>query len=100
MLKNLTPLFPTIAFLTLALGVPSAHAQEAEFWKVTVRPFLQEHCVQCHGKDKHNGDLRLDMLAPEFDSSSSAGIWIEVMDRLNLGEMPPEDQPRPNSVIP
>lgn len=99
MLKKLTSLFPTIAFLNLALGVPSVYAQEADLWKVTVRPFLQEHCVQCHGKDKQNGDFRLDMLAPEFDSSSSAGIWIEVMDRLNLGEMPPEDQPRPNSVI-
>ena len=67
-------------------------------WKATVRPFLHEHCVRCHGTDKQNRDLRLDVLAPEFDSSTKAGVWSEVIDKLNLSEMPPEDQPRPNAT--
>ncbi|MCA9070172.1 MAG: DUF1592 domain-containing protein, partial [Planctomycetaceae bacterium] len=40
-------------------------------------------------------DLRLDTLQADFDSLELAESWIEVMDNLNLGEMPPEGEPRP-----
>ena len=59
--------------------------------------FFKEHCVACHGPDKQKGDLRLDTLTADFDSAAQAGAWIEVMDNLNLGEMPPDDEPRPNT---
>ena len=63
-----------------------------------IRPFLTTHCVRCHGPEKQQGDLRLDMLDDNFTSSDATSIWTEVMDVLNLGEMPPNDQPRPNDV--
>ena len=31
-----------------------------------VKPFLEEHCVRCHGEKKQKGDLRLDTLARDF----------------------------------
>ena len=62
-----------------------------------VRPFLQQHCTKCHGAKQQKSDLRLDTLRPDFASSEHAAVWIEVMDNLNLGEMPPEDQPRPDA---
>ncbi|WP_197442986.1 DUF1592 domain-containing protein [Lignipirellula cremea] len=60
-----------------------------------VRPFLATHCFRCHGEQRQQGDLRLDLLQPDFDSAETLGQWIEVMDNLNLDEMPPADQPRP-----
>jgi hypothetical protein len=63
-----------------------------------IRPFLEKHCVQCHGLKKQKAKLRLDTLAPDFDSLDVAAQWIEVMDSLNLGEMPPEEEPRPDSL--
>jgi mono/diheme cytochrome c family protein len=60
-----------------------------------VNPFFRQHCVKCHGADKQEGELRLDTLAADFATPAVAGRWVEVMDRLNLGEMPPEDEPRP-----
>ena len=60
--------------------------------------FFQKHCVSCHGAKKQEGDLRLDTLNRELSTSAAAERWQEVLDALNLGEMPPEDKPRPANV--
>ncbi len=98
MAVHLARRLPTIALFALLLSAPSAHAQEDDAWRVAIHPFLREHCVPCHGKAKQAGDLRLDTLRPDFASATSAGTWIEVMDRLNLGEMPPPDRPQPSAA--
>ena len=61
-----------------------------------VKPFLQKHCVDCHGPDSQEGNLRLDDLSSKFEDPGTVGKWIEVMDRMNLGEMPPEYMPQPD----
>ncbi len=86
--------------ITVVLGVISskgigAEPLDAEGFRSSVRPFVQRYCVQCHGPESQEADLRLDDLAADFSDSSVAGKWIEVMDNLNLGEMPPEDEPQP-----
>jgi len=87
-----------VPFIALLVCMPQLCAQEVDPWSDSIHPFLKQHCVRCHGPEKQNADLRLDSLAPEFDSSSNAEIWIEVMDKLNLGEMPPDGEPRPDSA--
>ena len=62
-----------------------------------VVPFLEEHCFRCHGPEKQKGRLRLDTLAADFGDSSAAATWVEVLDNINLGEMPPEDEPIPDA---
>jgi hypothetical protein len=84
------------AILFAAFSLP-LRAEDANSWNTVVRPFLNQHCERCHGAKKHEGDLRLDELTSDFDTARTAGIWIEVMDNLNLGEMPPEGEPRPDS---
>lgn len=88
--------------LSCGLGSPchagegqSAAAGSEQFERV-VKPFLTQHCVSCHGNEEPNGDLRLDALPPDFATPRVASQWIEVMDLLNLGEMPPADKPRPD----
>jgi len=63
-----------------------------------VRPYLAAHCIRCHGPAKQEGEMRLDTLALNFGASESMRHWIEVMDRINLGEMPPEKEPRPEAA--
>ena len=59
-----------------------------------VLPILEEHCFQCHGKKKQKGKLRLDTLSPDLlKSRIAAETWHDVRDALNLGEMPPEEEP-------
>lgn len=79
--------------LPLPGKVPALFAPSG--YEALVRPFFARHCTSCHGPDKQEGKLRLDTLVANFTTSESAQHWIEVMDRLNLGEMPPDGQPRP-----
>lgn len=60
-----------------------------------VRPILEDKCFKCHGSKKEKGDLRLDSLSPKLlDDRSAAETWHDVRDAINLGEMPPDDEPR------
>jgi hypothetical protein len=59
--------------------------------------FLQSHCFECHGEKKQKGDRRFDELTLDFQNLDTAWDWEEILDMLNLGEMPPEDEPQPSS---
>lgn len=60
-----------------------------------VKPFLDKHCVACHGPKKLEADLALDLLDADMKESASAARWAVVRERLATAEMPPEDQPQP-----
>ena len=59
--------------------------------------FLDKHCVRCHGPKKVKRDLRIDTLSRDFKKSIDAHLWAEVVERINSGEMPPEDEPQPTA---
>jgi hypothetical protein len=69
--------------------------QDARAFAQQVQPFFTEHCVKCHGADKAEAKLRLDTLAADFQDRPTSDRWVEVLNRINLGEMPPEDEPKP-----
>lgn len=62
---------------------------------VKIRPFLQEHCIACHGAETAKAGLRLDTLPAEFGDPEKARAWQKVVDRVRSGEMPPKKRPRP-----
>ena len=51
--------------------------------------FVAEYCVGCHGEEKQKGDRRLDGLSLDFSDSGNLTLVEEVLDMLNLGDMPP-----------
>ena len=57
--------------------------------------FLEKHCVSCHGPDKEKGELRIDLLSRDFKSGLDTHLWHEVIEKINAGEMPPEDEEQP-----
>ena len=57
--------------------------------------FLQTHCAACHGPDKQKGDLRIDQLSRNFRMGKDAHVWAEVIEKINAGEMPPDEEPQP-----
>lgn len=60
-----------------------------------VRSFLAKHCNDCHGADAPKAGLRLDTLAADASKPEQARVWTKILDRIETGEMPPKDSPRP-----
>ncbi len=85
-----------LAALVCCLGWGLADSAKADDFATQVQPFLTAHCVKCHGAEKQEGDLRIDTLQRQFDAPRTATYWTEIMDRINSGEMPPDEEPRPN----
>ena len=57
--------------------------------------FLTAQSLRCHGADAQQGGVRLDDLAAEIATVETAERWQKV---LNAGEMPPEEEPRPDAT--
>lgn len=57
--------------------------------------FLKQHCVRCHGPEEPNGQVRFDEVVWGITNNDSAQRWQDVLDILNAGDMPPEDEPQP-----
>ncbi|MGY8650363.1 MAG: c-type cytochrome domain-containing protein, partial [Verrucomicrobiia bacterium] len=65
-----------------------------EVYQVDVLPVLQKHCFGCHGPKKQKGEIRLDQLDSDLVKGKSTETWHDALNMLNLGEMPPEDEPQ------
>ena len=78
--------FILFTLLAVAITAPAAEPYEA---------FLDKHCIRCHGPEKVKRDLRIDTLSRDFKSGVDAHLWAEIVERINSGEMPPEDEPQP-----
>jgi mono/diheme cytochrome c family protein len=85
---------PHMLFLSAVLAA-TAFAASPLADDQAVAPFLQSHCLRCHGEKKQKGDFRMDTLSRDFSDLKTAEKWAEVMDRINAGEMPPEDEKQP-----
>ena len=58
--------------------------------------FLEEHCISCHGPKKQKGDRRFDDLSVSVSGLDELERWQEILDMLNLEDMPPEEEPQPS----
>ena len=85
-LAKSTTCFVVFAFLSMAVSASAAEPFEA---------FLKKHCVRCHGSQKEEGDIRIDRLSRDFKAGVDTHHWAEALDKVNSGEMPPEDEPQP-----
>ncbi len=99
-MKNPSSFILYLSLLCLPLAaqeVSSFRADEAGF-RSTVTPFLQKHCIDCHGPKKSKGGLRADEhLTTDFVDSLVHEKWGEVLNVLNGHEMPPEDEEQPTA---
>ncbi len=93
-----------IVFLQLALLCPLAAfgatpiAPGTDGYDSRVRPFFKTHCIKCHGPDKSKGDLTLHTFDGDLASGRGVEHWEAVLDALESGEMPPEDEPQPGEA--
>ena len=95
--NDMIPALPNFSALFLSLALFSGFASGKDF-EQEIRPFLTKYCMSCHGPEKQKAKLRLDTLDADLINGSEADMWQEVLDLVNVSEMPPEDaklQPKP-----
>lgn len=61
------------------------------------KAYVQKHCIRCHGANEQSADRRFDILDATLSDKDTAEHWQEILDIVNLGEMPPEDEPQPSA---
>jgi hypothetical protein len=93
MIKAARNIFIIFYFCTHACAVESSFDTE-------LQPFLDTHCVRCHGEKKQKGKFRFDKLSKEVGLKDTSH-WAEVRERISSGEMPPDDEeilPKPEEA--
>lgn len=71
--------------------------KSSDHFQQVIHPLLTAYCLDCHtGPDSDSG-VRLDTLDPDLVNGPDAESWRSVLDRVNSGEMPPEDSTQPTS---
>lgn len=63
-------------------------------YKSEIQGIFEKHCVKCHGPDKSKGKLRIDLLDPDFINGGDTEHWFDILNELNKGAMPPDDEPQ------
>ena len=71
--------------------VPQANL---EVFRNKIAPVLKRSCVQCHGPETQEGEFRVDTLDPDLLHGDDVNWWLEVVNVLSNGEMPPADEAR------
>ena len=57
--------------------------------------FFSAHCFDCHNDKKQKGKVRLDNISLKINTVEQADHWQDILDAVQSGEMPPEEEPVP-----
>jgi hypothetical protein len=85
---------PRFLLILLLLSTPPVRAA-ADTEKL--QQFLSTYCNDCHGEDKQKGDRRFDQLALPVSKVDTLIEIKDILDQVNLGEMPPKKSKQPSS---
>ncbi len=55
---------------------------------------FDKYCLECHDAATEKGGVNLEDLSFKLDSVQSAELWQKVLNSMNSGEMPPDDEPQ------
>jgi hypothetical protein len=80
----------------LAFGDEQNPKQKSTFVN-QIQPIFRAYCVDCHSGDDPEGDMQIVDLNPDFINGNDVQRWHAMLDALNRGEMPPEDEKQPSA---
>lgn len=77
--------------IVLVLGIVSTTKLAlAETLNPKVESYLKTYCLECHGEKSTKSDFRIDKLSAKVGFENTPQ-WLEIIERINAGEMPPKD---------
>ncbi len=85
--------FLPIVLLLLSAGNVQAAKQD---FSSEVQPFFKKHCVQCHGPNRSEGDVRVDQVSDDLDDLNGIDALQNILDEITTGSMPPSTEPAPS----
>jgi hypothetical protein len=80
-----------------ALGTSRTAGQGVPAADEPARTFLARHCQACHEGPKAKARFRLDSLAADFSDKANRERWLNVLEQIKSGAMPPKEKPRPKA---
>jgi len=88
--------------VSASVAVAASHGQPPQAnlreFEATIKPLLEQHCVDCHGPDGAEGNIRIDALDPDLLRGGDTDWWAEVFAVVTKGEMPPPDDAELNDA--
>ena len=84
-----------LALLTLGIIDPSLVADDDV---QSLNQFVESNCLDCHSGSSASGGFDFSKLSHEFSDAEVHRRWVLVHDRLESGEMPPEDAEHPTEA--
>src|SRR5436189_221103 len=78
-----------------AIGTGQTSGQDVKSTDDLSRRFFARHCQTCHEGLKPKGQFRLDSLSSDFIDKANRERWLDVLERVKSGTMPPKEKPRP-----
>ncbi|HEY2343155.1 MAG TPA: DUF1592 domain-containing protein [Chthoniobacteraceae bacterium] len=61
------------------------------------RPFLEQYCFKCHGKEKQKAGLALDGFQDDLSVLRARKRWKRVIEKVQAEDMPPDDETQPTA---
>jgi hypothetical protein len=89
-------LVAAFSLVSTAVAPAAGPTLDESGFRQRVVPFFAKHCVECHGSQQSDGDLKLhDVRLADFAAGESVTTWANILERLATGNMPPADHPQP-----
>ncbi|TLD70929.1 DUF1592 domain-containing protein [Phragmitibacter flavus] len=85
------------ALLALCLTTTAAAESPRAVLPDKHRALIKENCITCHNADTRKGQFRIDDLPLTITDVQTAEKWQMVLNAMNSGDMPPDDEPQPAS---
>ncbi|MFK7788605.1 MAG: DUF1588 domain-containing protein [Phycisphaeraceae bacterium] len=76
--------------------LPEQGVQEQERFETLVKPYLQQHCIKCHGPNLKRGEITLHGATGDFAGEEEVNDWLSVLDMLTFNDMPPPNEKQPD----
>lgn len=92
------PWLVVVTVFTPAAGLQPAQAGDDVAGAAGMRAFLARYCAGCHGDNRPEGDVTLSWPADDAGLLAQRKLWETAVRRVETGEMPPQDQPRPEAT--
>lgn len=84
--------FAFLIITVVALPDIALAADAADAFKARVMPVLAAHCTKCHGGDSPEAKLNLSGTRTPEQLRAESRHWLRVLERVESGSMPPEDE--------